>query len=135
MTVPIPPQPPDQHPEAVFHMPGPVHVPSLSPDEREQVLDDLRIWVAALVTRLHIDTRVIPPCWDRHNGMVEALQALRDLERDCYSCKAPPSAAVDWFRGFREIEARLIEFSAMTTCSAREHRDPRPRWPALQADS
>ena len=82
------------------------------------------------MTRFHIDARVIPPCWARHNGMVEALTALRDLERDCYSHKAPPSAAVDWFRGFREIEARLIELAALTNCTAREHRDPPPGWSA-----
>ena len=35
-----------------------------------------------------------------------------------------PSAAVDWFRGFREIEARLTELAAMTSCTA--PRAPRP---------
>jgi hypothetical protein len=66
------------------------------------------------VARFHIDSRVIPPCWEQHNGMVEALAALRDHERDCYAETAPPSAAVDWLRAFREIEARLIELASLT---------------------
>lgn len=113
-------------------VPGPLHVPSLSDLERDALLTDLRLWVAQLVERFHIHSRVIPPCWERHNGMVEALQALRDLERDCYSEKAPTSAAVDWFRGFREIEARLIELATITTCTPREHRDPTAGWPGVQ---
>lgn len=114
---------------------GPVHLPSLTSAERAELLLSLRAWVADLVTRLHVDGRVIPPCWERHTGMVEALQALRDLERDCYSNKAPPSAGVDWFRGYREMEARLIELASLTNCSTREHRDPPPGWPTLQWNS
>lgn len=109
---------------------GPVHLPSLTTTERTDMLFQLRPWVAQLVTRFHIDTRVIPPCWERHNGMLEALMALRDLERDCFHDKASPSAGVDWFRGFREIEARLIDFASLTNCTAREHRDPPRGWSA-----
>ena len=73
---------------------------SLVDAEHDGLLTDLRLCVAQLVQRFQISARVIPACWERLNGMVEALQALRDLERDCFSDKAPPSAAVDWFRGF-----------------------------------
>lgn len=114
---------------------GPIHVPSLNVDDRHVVLRQLRMWVAQLVSRFQIDVRVIPPCWERHNGMVEALQALRDLERDCFTRKAPPSAAVDWFRGYREIEARLVEIAALTKCTIREHRDARLNWADIPADS
>jgi hypothetical protein len=114
---------------------GPVHLPSLTRAERDAVMADLRDWVISLISRHHIDVRVIPPCWERHSGMVEALSALRDLERDCYSEKAPPGAAVDWFRGYREIAARLTEVAAITNCTSREHRDPPPGWPDLQHDS
>jgi hypothetical protein len=107
---------------------GPIHLPSLTPAERLHAMEQLREWVAALVIRFHIDSRVIPPCWEQHNGMVEALAALRDHERDCYAETAPPSAAVDWFRAIREIEGRLIEIAALTNCTAREHRAPPPGW-------
>lgn len=127
--------PPDQIGGDFGLLGGPVHPPSLTAAERSDLLTQLRAWVAQLVTRFHIDTRVIPPCWERHNSMLEALSALRDLERDCYHDKAPPSAAVDWFRGFREIEARLIELASLTNCTAREHRDPPQGWPAATTAS
>lgn len=127
--------PPDPPPvESFAQFAGPVHLPSLSDDERHDLMRQLRRWVEQLVIRFHIDARVIPPCWARHNGMVEALTALRDLERDCYSHKAPPASAVDWFRGYREIESRLIDLAALTNCTAREHRDPPPGWSTPQQD-
>ena len=124
--------PPGQPGGSLGHPIGPVHLPSLTEDERTDLLAQMRDWVAQLVTRFHIDSRVIPPCWERHNGILEALCALRDLERDCFHDKAPPGAGVDWFRGFREIEARLIELASLTNCTAREHRDPPPGWPTAQ---
>lgn len=121
--------PPGQPGGSFGHNTGPVHLPSLTQDERTDLLAQMRDWVAQLVTRFHIDARVIPPCWERHNGILEALCALRDLERDCFHDKAPPGAGVDFFRGFREIEARLIELASLTNCTAREHRDPPRGWP------
>ncbi len=104
-----------------------IHVPSLNPNQRDALLADLREWVTELIDRFAIDVRVIPPCWERHNGMVEALAALRDHERASYAVTAAPTEAVDWFRAYREIETRLRDLAALTQCSAREHRDPPQR--------
>jgi hypothetical protein len=101
---------------------GPVHFPSLTERERERALAQLRVWVQLLVQRFGIEPRVIPPCWEQHNGMVEALLALRDHERACYADSASPTAAVEWFRAFREVEMRLTELAGQTQCSIHEHR-------------
>lgn len=106
-----------------FRLTAAIHVPSLNDDQRDALLNDLREWVAQLVDRFAIEIRVIPPCWERHNGMVEALAALRDHERASYSLTASPTDAVDWFRAYREIEARLRDLAALTQCSVQEHRD------------
>jgi len=103
---------------------GPVHLPSLTGTDLDHTLGQLREWVTALIDRFAIDARVIPPCWELHNGMVEALQALRDYERACYTPQASPAAGVEWFRAFREIEARLVDLAALTHCTAHEHRLP-----------
>jgi len=50
-------------------------------------------------------------------------------------CRIAHSAAVDWFRGFREIEARLIELASLTNCTAREHRDPPQGSSSMQTSS
>src|ERR1019366_2236542 len=101
---------------------GPTHWPSLLPDEAPQAWDDLREWVEHLVDRFGLDIRVVPPCWYRHNTLVEALSALRDHERICFAPSASPTAALDWFRALREIEHRLTQACARTQCSVNEHR-------------
>ena len=79
--------------------------------------------------------RVIPPCWYRHHGMVEALSALRDHERMSFSDHGSPTGAVDWFRAFREIEIRLMDLAARTQCSVQEHRADAVRtWRANEHD-
>ena len=103
---------------------GPVHLPSLTAAELHHTMGQLRDWVSELVDRFAIDARVVPPCWEQHLGIVEALQALRDYERACYTPQASPTAAVKWFRAFREIEARLVDLAALTHCTAHEHRLP-----------
>ena len=108
--------------EALDHLNGPVHLPSLTALERERTMAELREWVTQLVRRFTIEPRVLPPCWEQHNGMVEALLALRDHERGCYAETASPTAGVEWFHAFREIEARILSLGAMTRCTAQEHR-------------
>ena len=109
---------------------APKHVPSLTRREHERfITQDLTPWVRQLVNRFDLDIRVVPPCWARHNGMVEALSALRDHERSSFSETAAPTAALDWFRALAEIEGRLIALGAATRCSVTEHRDnPAARW-------
>ena len=98
---------------------GSMYWPGLSPGEAHQEWEALRVWVEQLVVRFaHLDHHVIPRCWFRHNGHVEALVALRDQERVNYSDTAPGSAAVDWHRAFRDIEARLREWTGQLPCGA-----------------
>jgi len=106
---------------------GPTHWPSLLPDEARQAWVDLRGWVEALVDRFGLETRIVPPCWYRHNALVEGLSALRDHERVSFAPNASPTAAVEWFRAVREIEHRLTEVCARTQCSVNEHRPDSPR--------
>lgn len=86
---------------------------------------ELRAFVELLVERFCLDVRTVPPCWYRHNRMVEALSALRDHERACFTDQNSPAAAIDWLRAVRDTEARLIEWTARTGCTVSEHRiDP-----------
>jgi hypothetical protein len=113
----------DPFEKAFGQLAGPLHWPSLSGDEAAHAWTDLRAWVDQLVVRFAIEVRVIPPCWQQHNGMVEALSALRDHERASYADTASPTAAVDWFRALREIETRLVELASKTQCSTQQHRE------------
>ncbi len=106
---------------------SPVHWPSLTDQERESRTDELRDWVGQLVARFALDIRVIPPCWLRHNGMVETLSALRDHERASYANSAPATAAVDWLRALRDVESLLRDLAGKTQCTAQIHRPELPR--------
>ena len=112
----------DPFPAGLGDLHGPTHWASLLPDEARPAWAQLRVWVEELVDRFALETRVIPPCWYRHNAMVEALSALRDHERMSFSEHGSPTGAVDWFRAFREIEMRLTDVAARTQCSVQEHR-------------
>jgi hypothetical protein len=103
---------------------GPIHVPSLNDSEYEALLTDLRLWVAGFVSRFALDVRTIPPCWERHNAMVETLAALRDAERGCFVDRPPPSAGLEWIRAVRDTVVYMRDQAAMTRCTAHEHRDP-----------
>lgn len=113
---------------------GPLHWPAVTSNDAPRQWTELREWVAALMRRFeHLDHHVIPMCWWRHNGHVEALVALRDQERMSYSDTSPPSAAVEWHRAFRYIEARLREWTATLACGS--SHDPRTRpTPAVDDD-
>jgi len=98
---------------------GPFHWPNLSADDAAREWPALRSWVERLMTRFsHLDHHVIPRCWFLHNGHVEALAALRDQERVNYGETAPGTAGIDWHRAFRDVEARLREWTAQLACGA-----------------
>ncbi len=105
---------------------GPIHWPNLSANEAAREWPALRSWVERLMERFpHLDHHVIPRCWFLHNGHVEALSALRDQERVNYGETAPGTAGVDWHRAFRDVEARLRQWTAQLACGATH--EPRTR--------
>jgi hypothetical protein len=105
---------------------GPLRWPDLPADDASAEWHNLRAWVERLLERFgHLDHHVIPLCWWRHNGHVEALAALRDHERICYADSSPATAAVDWHRAFRDIESRLREWTGVLPCGSTH--DPRVR--------
>ncbi|HZT67933.1 MAG TPA: hypothetical protein VFA11_19255 [Acidimicrobiales bacterium] len=109
-----------------FH--GPLYWPGLSTERARSEWEALVVWVAGLVSRFGYDSHVVPSCWWRHNCFVEALSALRDHERGSYAPTAPPSAAVEFHRALRDIEARLRAWSAELRCDAEHDQShDRPR--------
>jgi hypothetical protein len=102
---------------------GPLFWPDIAAGEAAAEWEELRTWVHRLVARYDLDSHVMPACWYRHNHLVEALVALRDYERGSFSVTAPPTAAVDWQRAWRDIETRLRAWTAELRCDGRHHPD------------
>ena len=113
---------------------GPTFWPDLTPDEARNEWTALRAWVEALSERFgHLDHHVIPRCWFRHPGHVEALAALRDAERVNYAETAPGTAGVDWHRAFQFVETRLRDWTGQLPCGTTHEaraRRPQPLDPA-----
>ena len=96
---------------------GPIYWPTRDPELVEFDWPSLAAWVRRLRARFpHLIAR-IPDCWYRHNDLVEALLALRDCERACYTASSPASAAVEWHRAFRDMEARWDGWIKRFTCT------------------
>lgn len=116
----------DEKPKVFEDILGPLYWPDVLAANANATWTELRRWVDELLERFpHLDHHVIPTCWWRHNGHVEALAALRDHQRTCYDDSSPPSAAMEWHRAFRDIEARLREWTSTLACGATH--DPRGR--------
>ena len=122
---------------------GPLYWPGVPAADIAAAFTELRRWVDALLGRYeHLDHRAIPPCWWRHPGHVEALQALRDHERGTFAESSPAQAATSWQREFHFIEMRLREWTAYYGCDQTNHKTParRPRptnedeWSEMLAD-
>jgi len=102
---------------------GPLHWPSLQPEESRDEWAALRAWVDHLTRRFPLSARVIPPCWFRHEHLVEVLAALRDYERACFQHRASPASAFDFIRTLREAEHLLTDWTSRTGCTAGDHHE------------
>ena len=89
---------------------GPVMWDALSPEPAAEQWRTLRAWVSWLRTRFAFDHRVIPPCWYRHDALVELLSALHDHWWPAYEPLNSPTAASKWHRVLAQLEPRLREF-------------------------
>jgi hypothetical protein len=99
----------------------PTYWSSVTADQAEAEWRALFGWVMALQQRFPEMVR-LPACWYRHNGLVEALAALRDHERASYAPTATPTAAAAWHVAFRDIETRLRVWISELRCGGD------PRW-------
>jgi hypothetical protein len=113
---------------------GPVMWDALSGEDAAAQWQALRSWVSWFRTTFAVDHRVVPPCWYRHDAVVELLSALRDHWRAAYDPLNSPTAASEWHRVLAQLEPRLREWAARTGCTPTEHRpDARQAYPDDEA--
>jgi len=108
-------------------IPTPTEWGAIAPEDASSAWTELRDWVEQLCRRFGVlDHHVIPRCWWRHNGHVEALVALRDHERSSYAETAPATAALDWLRALRDVSALLRTWTAESGCGTTHQEPPTP---------
>jgi hypothetical protein len=104
---------------------GAIYWPDLPANEAKAEWEALRTWVDRFRARFPRATK-IPDCWFHHGDLVEALSALRDYERASFSSTAPPTAAIEWHRAFRDMESRYEAWIKRLPCGADPRRGHEP---------
>jgi len=106
---------------------GPLHWPTLEGEDLAQAQVDLTVWVEALVDRFELQTKTVPRCWNRHNNLIEALQALRDFERGSFCEGANPTQGVDFLRALRDVVEIVGEWVRDSGCTSTHCENLTPR--------
>lgn len=119
-------------PGGLDDIPAPTYWPAIRSSVAEGEWEALRSWVEELQARFEClcDHHVIPRCWYRHNGHVEALVALRDYERAAFAPSAPATAAVDFLRALEDVERVLRAWTVELRCGAEHVGESEPLEPS-----
>jgi hypothetical protein len=98
---------------------------AMTPDERQQRMRELRLWVAWL-RREHELHNDLPECWYRHRHAREILTALYLGWIRTYAAPQPPAsplAEADWINTLRALSSYL----RLGSCAAGGHAPPPDR--------
>lgn len=118
---PVPPAPP-----AAVSRPLPIDWWKLDPEERTETLEVLFKWVPQLVRRYGLTESEVPPCWFRHEALVQELLAAFQYRQQMQFNEAmgsPPSAPFDFHYQFQLALQRLRGWTSRTGCNAGEHQE------------
>lgn len=122
---PSDPQPPATKtpiPEAASAYEPPVNWWRLDAQERAETLGVLFEWVPELVRRYGLRDSEIPPCWFRHEAMVQELLALFQYRnQQQFTPGANPGAANDFHYQFQLFLQRMRSWAGTTGCRTGEH--------------
>lgn len=107
----------------------PVYAPpinwwKLDAEERTETLQVLFEWVPELVRRYGLRDSTLPPCWYKHEAMIQELLALFQLRnQQMFLPIAPPSAPSDFHYQFQLFQGRMLTWNHMSGCNGSEHND------------
>lgn len=115
------PTPPVAAPEPA-KLATPVNWWKLDVEERAETLEVLQKWVPQLVRSYGLKDSVVPPCWWKHEALVQELLALFQYRNQQQVLPvSPPSAMLDFHYQFDIARRRLAEWTGMTGCNSAEH--------------
>ncbi len=111
-------------------MEAPINWWRLDSEERAETLGVLLEWVPELVRRYGLTDQVVPPCWYRHEALIQELLALFQYRnQQQFLPVAPPGAPLDFHYQLQLLMQRLRGWVTMSGCNAGEHEDTRlPVW-------
>ena len=96
--------------------------------ERAETLSTLAEFVPELVRRFVLTDAVVPPCWYRHESLIQELLGLFQLRQQANFLETAPATAPNDFhlQMFMYWVPRMRTHVAVTSCNAAEHFDSKP---------
>lgn len=117
--------PPEMPKPVVSEMPpaiAPINWWKLDPIERKETLELLAEWVPELVRRYTLNDQIVPPCWFRHEPLVQELLALYQYRnQNQFLPFAPPVAPKEFHYELQLAIGRLRSWVMLTGCNIAEH--------------
>lgn len=115
---------------------APINWWRLDPEERTETLTTLAVFVPELVRRYALSDQILPPCWYRHEPLVQELLALYQYRnQNQFLPTAPPVAPKEFHFELQQVIARLRSWVAQTGCNIAEHNEDRVQSWALPGGS
>lgn len=104
----------------------------LDAEERTEMLEVLFLWVPELCRRYGLIDAIIPPCWYRHEPLIQELLAFYQYRNQMQFLEtAPTIAALDVHYQLQLVISRLRSWVLQTGCNAAEHAEtPVQSWAA-----
>lgn len=83
-----------------------------------------------LVVSYHLGTEIVPPCWHRHDEMIQELLALNQYRNDQqFIPEQAPGAAIDFHEKFAAWRERMRRWVAEAGCKGNDHMGkPAAQW-------
>lgn len=108
----------------------------LTSEERPAVMADLREFVYWLMATWELSKDVIPPCWYRHQELVEELYAMRVSEESAYGSGSPtPAPGFSLMPYIAAMISRIrSEASHWTPCVMNKQHQETSAWRPLVYD-
>lgn len=105
---------------------APINWWRLDAEERVETMTVLTEWVPELVRRYGLQDAIIPPCWFRHEAMIQELLALFQYRNQLqFLPAAPPGAPLDFHYQLQLVMQRMRSWTGMTGCNGGEHEPTR----------
>lgn len=115
---PVPPK----EPEAQSQVAAPIDWWKLDDYGRAETLGILLRFVPELVRRYALQDSEVPPCWHKHDTLIQELLALYQYRnQQQFLPVAPPSAPLDFHYNLQLAIGRLTGWTARHGCRTGEH--------------
>lgn len=113
---------------------SPINWWKLDAEERTEIISILMEWVPQLVRRYGLPEQIVPPCWYRHEALIQELLALFQYRnQQQYMFDMPPGGPLEFHTQLQLVIGRLRFWVSFTECTLGRHEETViPAWAGQQ---